>query len=105
MALGPTITVVLEEKDKRVYIKVQDSGIGIPKEDIPKLFGKFIRAKNARQTYTDGSGLGLFIIKKIVDAHKGAKIEVESEENRGTTFILSFPIAERSPKIYAKQKI
>jgi len=99
------VKISLEEKDKRVYIKVQDSGIGIPKEDIPKLFGKFIRAKNARQTYTDGSGLGLFIIKKIVDAHKGAKIEVDSVENKGTTFILSFPIAERSPKIYAKQKI
>lgn len=98
------VKIRVEEKDNRVWIKVRDSGIGIPREDAPKLFGKFVRAKNARQTYTDGSGLGLFIIKKIVDAHRGAKIEVESEENKGTTFTLSFPVAPASVKTYAARE-
>lgn len=87
------VKIMVEEKDNRVCIQVQDSGIGIPREDLPKLFGKFVRAKNARQTYADGSGLGLFIIKKIVDTHRGANIAVASQENKGTTFTLSFPVA------------
>ncbi len=92
-----SVTVSAEILPKAVVIRVSDTGIGIPKEDIPKLYSKFARAENAVQTYTDGSGLGLFIIKQIVDATPGAKIEIEKTEiNKGTTFALTLPIAKSS---------
>jgi len=92
-----SVTVSAEVLPKAVVIRVADTGIGIPKEDIPKLYSKFARAENAVQTYTDGSGLGLFIIKQIVDATPGAKIEIEKTEvNKGTTFALTLPIAKSS---------
>lgn len=73
----------------KILFKVQDSGIGVPPEEQSKLFGKFSRAKNAVNSYADGSGLGLFIVKKIVDAHPGGKIWFESPgENKGTTFFI-----------------
>ncbi|MBD3238341.1 MAG: hypothetical protein GF332_01730 [Candidatus Moranbacteria bacterium] len=85
------IKIKLEEKDNKILIKIQDTGIGIPKKDIPRLFDKFIRAKNAVNAYTDGSGLGLFIAKKIIDAHFGASIYIESTElDKGTTITISF---------------
>ena len=87
-----SIKVQVARKEDNILITVKDTGIGIPKDDMPKLFQKFIRAKNARNIYTDGSGLGLFIIKKIVEGHKGGKIWVESTEGKGTTFFISLPI-------------
>jgi signal transduction histidine kinase len=79
----------------RVIIRVADTGIGIPKEDIPKLFHKFARAKNATHAYVDGSGLGLYIAKKIIDAHQDAEIFVEkSVLGKGTIFALALKQAE-----------
>jgi signal transduction histidine kinase len=95
--LKGSINVSVEALPKSVVIRVADTGIGIPKDDIPKLYSKFARAENAVQTYTDGSGLGLFIIKQIVDATPGAKIEIEKTEiGKGTTFALTLPIAKAS---------
>lgn len=92
-----SIAVSAEVLPKSVVIRVADTGIGIPKEDIPKLYSKFARAENAVQTYTDGSGLGLFIIRQIVDATPGAKIEIEKTEvGKGTTFALTLPIVKPS---------
>lgn len=89
-----SIAIKAEKKEKEVVVKITDTGIGISRDDLPKLFHKFSRAKNAVATYTDGSGLGLFIIKKIIDNHKGAEIYIESTEiNKGTTFVLKLPIA------------
>ncbi len=91
--LDGSITVSAEVRPKEVVIRVADTGIGIPEEAIPKLFQKFGRAENAVVTYTDGSGLGLYIIKEIVDANPGAKIEIErTEVGKGTTFALTLPI-------------
>jgi signal transduction histidine kinase len=73
-----------------VAISVKDSGIGIPPEDLPKLFGKFYRAENAMKLQTEGSGLGLYIAKGIVLAH-GGEIWAESELNRGTTITFTIP--------------
>ncbi len=76
-----------------IVIKVADTGIGIPAAALPKLFEKFVRAQNARDMYTDGSGLGLFIVKKSVHAHPGARVWAESEgEGKGSTFIISLPV-------------
>ncbi|MEA2065232.1 MAG: ATP-binding protein, partial [Patescibacteria group bacterium] len=90
-----SIAIKAESKKDKVIIKIIDTGIGIDKDDIPKLFQKFGRAKNAISTYTDGSGLGLFIIKKIVDEHKGAKVYIEKTElNKGSVFVLELAIAK-----------
>ncbi|MEK7167685.1 MAG: HAMP domain-containing sensor histidine kinase, partial [Patescibacteria group bacterium] len=86
-----SVKMALSEDKGRVILKVSDTGIGIPSTDQKRMFDKFARAKNAVNMYTDGSGLGLFIVKKITEAHPGGKIGFESQENKGTTFAISFP--------------
>jgi signal transduction histidine kinase len=73
-----------------VMISVKDTGIGVPPEDMPKLFNKFYRAENAMKLQTEGSGLGLYIAKTIVAAH-GGEILAESELGRGTTITMTLP--------------
>ncbi|MDO8524171.1 MAG: ATP-binding protein [bacterium] len=75
---------------KRFLIKVQDSGIGIPKEQHTRVFSRFFRSSNALKTETEGTGLGLFIAKNIIEAH-GGKIWFESVEGKGTTFYFTLP--------------
>lgn len=72
---------------------VKDSGIGISKEDLPHIFDRFFRVKGKATRHITGSGLGLSLVKEVVDAHKGY-IDVKSDLGTGTTFTLSFPIAE-----------
>ncbi len=73
-------------------ISVSDTGIGVPKKDLPFLFNKFYRAPNAVRLETDGSGLGLFFTKSIIDKHNGI-LTIESEEGKGATFTISLPIS------------
>lgn len=83
------VRVALSQTNNRLTLQITDSGIGIPVEDQSRLFGKFERGKNARNAYTDGSGLGLFVVKKVVEAHPGGRISFKSEgEGKGTTFIV-----------------
>lgn len=85
------INILLEKISNKIRVSVKDTGIGIAKDVIPKLFSKFSRAKNATETNIRGSGLGLFIAKEIVTAHKG-KIWVESEgDGMGSTFVVEIP--------------
>jgi signal transduction histidine kinase len=73
-------------------VLVKDTGIGISKEDIPKLFAKFVRAKDANKTNVIGTGLGLYIAKQMVEA-QGGKVWVESEGlGKGSTFFIKLPI-------------
>jgi len=83
------IKVAVKEKGKDVLISVQDTGIGIKKSDLPKLFSRFerIRSKGGE---TEGTGLGLAICKEIVDLHRG-KIWATSRLNKGSEFTLSMP--------------
>lgn len=77
---------------KKVIIKIIDSGMGIPKKEQEKVFEKFYRAENIVEIFTDGSGLGLFVVKKAIDLHPGAKVYIEkSVVNKGSTFVLEFP--------------
>ncbi|MBI2592870.1 MAG: hypothetical protein HYW37_01775 [Candidatus Colwellbacteria bacterium] len=87
-----SVTVGLEVlKDKPyVQISVKDTGIGVPPEDVPKLFTKFFRADNAVRIQTSGSGLGLYITKNIMARH-GGTIWAESTLGRGTTFFFTLP--------------
>jgi PAS domain S-box-containing protein len=88
---GGEIEINLKRKDKEVEFVIKDTGVGIPKNQQGKVFTKFFRASNAMKIETEGSGLGLFITKNIVEAH-GGKIWFESEEGKGTTFYFTLPI-------------
>lgn len=82
---GSTITVVLTHTATTVEFKVIDHGIGVPKAEQHKLFAKFSRASNARKQRPDGTGIGLFMAKKVIVALGGAII-FQSEEGKGSTF-------------------
>lgn len=87
------VEVSFNEKNKEILFKVKDTGIGIPKDQQKRIFTKFFRAENAMRTETEGSGLGLFITKNIIEAH-GGKIWFESEEGKGSTFYFTLPVKE-----------
>lgn len=87
---GMHVTIVLRQEDSRIVLSISDQGIGIPKDEQKRVFDKFFRAKNAIAAEVNGSGLGLFIVKKIVEDH-GGHITFQSEEGKGTTFFLEFP--------------
>jgi PAS domain S-box-containing protein len=85
------IDISVEAGDKFIKVRIRDNGVGIPERDKPKLFSKFFRAENVIRMQTEGSGLGLFIVKNIIEAH-GGKITFESEEGKGTEFVFTLPI-------------
>lgn len=82
-----TITISAFDKKEMISIEVKDSGIGIEKSEIPRIFERFYRVDKARSRNSGGTGLGLAIVKHIVEAHKG-NIEVTSEVGKGTTFTI-----------------
>jgi len=92
---GGTITLgaKLSDKGDQMEISVADTGVGIAKNDLPKIFGKFQQAKNRSLGDTSGTGLGLAIAQEIVQLHKG-EINVSSEEGKGTIFTFTLPITE-----------
>jgi len=77
-------------KKKDISIVVADTGYGIPSNQQMYIFTKFFRANNAKQKDTDGTGLGLYIVKGVL-AQLGGKIAFQSVENKGTTFIITLP--------------
>ena len=84
------IIVTLEQKGDSYITSVKDNGIGIPKKIQSRIFEKFFRADNARKVETEGSGLGMYVAKMIVEA-SGGKVWFESQENKGSTFHASLP--------------
>jgi two-component system sensor histidine kinase VicK len=74
-------------------IQVKDNGVGIPKDMIPMLFDRFSKAGRAGVRGEQSTGLGLSIVKQIVERHKG-KIKVDSEENKGSTFTVYIPASQ-----------
>jgi len=90
---GGNVQVSLHKAGKDIRFKVVDDGIGIPKEDVGRIFEKFYRIKTEQTKSISGSGLGLSIVKGIVEAHNGS-IHVESEVGKGTTAIVSLPVEE-----------
>ncbi|MDO8483301.1 MAG: HAMP domain-containing sensor histidine kinase [bacterium] len=88
---GDTVSIDVTKVDDSVRVAVSDSGIGIPDDQKVQIFSRFFRAKNALKIETDGNGLGLFIVKSIIEMH-GGKIWFESKENVGTTFYFTIKI-------------
>lgn len=84
------ITLTAEKRAKDLYISVADQGYGIPDAQQNKIFSKLFRADNARKEVSDGSGLGLYVCKAMVD-QLGGKIWFESEENKGSIFFVTIP--------------
>jgi signal transduction histidine kinase len=96
---GGLVEIVLDSENEKVMVEVCDDGMGIPKDDIPKIFNDFYRASNIKKIFTEGSGLGLSIVKKVVDRHGGI-IKVESpsrmakKDQPGASFRVFLPIRQ-----------
>jgi signal transduction histidine kinase len=91
--LSGTIRVEVTRQNGVIQVTVKDEGIGIPRQAIPNLFGRFFRAQTAVERGIAGTGLGLYMVKEGVEHYNG-KIDVSSVEGKGTTFIVKLPIAE-----------
>lgn len=98
-----SVTVSVRKLPEAPYVevRVKDTGVGIPPEGLKKLFTKFFRAENVLKFSTEGSGLGLYLAKNIVNRH-GGKIWAESELNRGTTFYFTLPT---DPSLIPKKEV
>jgi signal transduction histidine kinase len=85
-----SIRLVAYETDKEVVLQVKDTGIGIPENEQAKIFDRFYRVDKDRSKEKGGSGLGLSILKWIVEAHEG-KITIESGKGEGTSVVIYLP--------------
>jgi signal transduction histidine kinase len=93
---GSEVQVRLETDGEGIVVEVADNGPGIPPEDLPHVFEKMYRVEKESTRSVEGSGLGLSIVKRIVELH-GGQIAVESTVGEGTTFRVSLPLAEARP--------
>lgn len=92
-----SVTVTLRQVGEQVELKVSDTGIGVPEAARDKLFSKFFRAGNAQQLRPDGTGLGLYLAKRVIE-DQGGKILFESTEGKGSTFGFLLPIKAAKSK-------
>ncbi|MDD5094768.1 MAG: ATP-binding protein [Dehalococcoidia bacterium] len=90
---GGTVSLSLVRQDRMAVMAIKDTGIGIPPEHLPHIFGRFYRVDKARSRTDGGSGLGLAICQHIVESH-GGRIEVESQIGKGSTFSVFLPLSE-----------
>ncbi len=85
------ISIKVKLQKSQVVIDVSDNGIGVPAKDLPTIFDQFSRADNALEVFNEGTGLGLYVVKTLVNQIKGT-ITCDSELNKGTTFKVTFPV-------------
>jgi signal transduction histidine kinase len=90
---GDTVTVAARQLDRLVEISVTDTGEGIPAKELPNIFERFYRVDKSRARATGGSGLGLTIARRLVEAH-GGSIEAQSEPGKGSRFAFTVPVAD-----------
>jgi len=98
-----TISIKVVHKNKIVTVEVSDTGIGIPKDAMTRLFDEFYRVENQINQNVKGTGLGLPLAKKIVEAHNG-KMWVTSEVHEGTTFHFTLPVWMENEKVKIKEE-
>lgn len=91
------IEVNIFKKEKEVILKLSDNGIGIPKISQTKIFERFYRAENALKAETEGTGLGLYLVKTVIES-SGGKVWFESVEGKGSIFYFSLPLDETKKK-------
>lgn len=96
-----TIDISLTHRAGEVVFKVVDHGIGVPASERPQLFTKFYRASNAKKQRPDGTGIGLFMAKKVIVAHGGSVI-FETKEGQGSTFGFRLPLEDNLQKLEEK---
>ena len=87
---GGKITLQARAEDRGISVCVSDTGIGISQEELPHLFERFYRSEKAKNSKSEGMGIGLVLAKEMIDAH-GGKIEIESIPERGTCVRMFFP--------------
>ena len=92
---GGRITVGARPAGRMIEIFVSDTGMGIPEEDLPRLFERFYRVDKARSREVGGTGLGLSIVRHVVERMEGT-IKVESRLGKGSVFTISFPVLDDS---------
>jgi signal transduction histidine kinase len=100
---GGKVRVSMSKDPTFVWIGIHDEGIGIAKADLPHIFERFFLADPARNRSSGGTGLGLSLVKWVVEAHRG-RIKVASEPDRGTDFQIAFPLQVPAPKAGAESR-
>ena len=88
---GGTLHIALYREEDNAVIRVTDTGVGVPEESVPHLFERFYRVDKARARKSGGSGLGLSIVRNMVERNSGT-IAVSSTLGEGSTFVVTFPI-------------
>lgn len=88
---GGKVSITLEKNKEAITISVKDTGMGIPKDEQPRIFERLFRARNVQTVDTGGSGLGLYISKMVAE-NMGGELSFVSEEGKGTTFTLALPV-------------
>ena len=83
--------IKVERKEKNLYLEIRDTGVGIPEEEQKYIFQKFFRSENALRYQTQGSGLGLYISRAIIEK-SGGKIGFKSQKGIGSTFWFTLPL-------------
>ena len=99
---GGKVSIAISKEKENILIKISDTGYGIPVEAQSRIFTKLFRADNVRAKEVDGTGLGLYVVKSIVD-QSGGKVWFESAENKGTVFYVTIPITGMKKKEGTKE--
>lgn len=101
--LSGSVTIDVNGTDEKVVVSIQDTGLGIPPEDVPHLFQKFYRVNNADRQEIGGTGLGLYLARRLAEAMQG-RLWVESEFQKGSTFFLELPRIDSQEATHLKEQ-